>query len=719
MHPEVVSDHPGMCPECGMALVPTGSKKDKKESHGSHACCTDDLEKMMTNKSQVGHTDHEVGATGSDKHAGHKKSSFLIKFWIALVLTIPVVAYSGILKTLFSWQAPAFTGSQYLPLLFGSVIFWYCGWIFLASAWRELRGSAPGMMTLIAIAVIAAYSFSVGSILLGGTETLFWELSTLITIMLLGHYLEMKAVQGAQSALRELAKLLPDTAEVLRGEKTMSIPLSEVRVGDLVVIRPGGRMPTDGLVTKGASHVDESMMTGESKPVAKKEGDGVVAGTINGDGSLTVKVTQIGEKTFLSGVMQLVAQAQASKSRVQLLADRAAFYLTIVALIVGGITVTAWLAVGAGPATAIERLVAVLVIACPHALGLAIPLVASISTTKAARNGFLIRERRALEAARTIDTVVFDKTGTLTTGTYGVTDVFPVGKTTPNEVLALAASVDTHSEHFIAKAIVSAARQRNVVIPQAADFVRLAGKGVRGRVNGQLTYAGGEAILDEMSIVLPEELKKIHSGEGVRGKTVVFVVVEKTLVGMIALADVIRQESREAVAALKAAGITPIMITGDSQEVASWVAKDLGIDEFFARVLPDKKAERVKELQSRGKKVAMVGDGINDAPALTQADLGIAIGAGTNVAIESAGIILVRNDPRDILRIVNLSRRTYQKMIQNLWWAAGYNIVAMPLAAGVLAAWGILLQPALAALLMSVSTLIVAANAVLLKNAKI
>lgn len=705
MHPEIVSETPGMCPECGMALVPTAGKprsaghKDAMDKHhDKHACCADGVEKALTKKKSEDHREN------NDKHAGHKTNEFLVKFWVSLALTIPIV-----------WLYLR-AGNDYIALVLASAVFWYCGWVFLVSAWRELRGRAPGMMTLIAIAIIAAYIYSAISVLLGKTETLFWELSTLITIMLLGHYLEMRAVKGAQGALRELSKLLPDEAEIIKDGKQEVIPLSQLKVNDLVFIRPGGRVPADGLVEKGQSHVDESMMTGESKPVAKKTGDQVVAGTINGDGSLTVRVTKIGKDTFLSGVMRLVAQAQASKSRVQLLADRAAFYLTIIAVIVGTITLVAWIVLVKDWTMAVERLVAVLVIACPHALGLAVPLIASISTTKAARSGFLVRERRVLEAARTVDVVVFDKTGTLTTGTYGVTSVQPLGNTTSNEVLALAASVDSHSEHFIAKAIVAEAKKRNIPLRHVDDFKRVAGKGVSGVIDKKQIMVGGEAIVSEAGSALTKEQSQAAKNASKGGKTIVYVIVGGSVVGYIALADIIRQESKEAITALKASGVSTVMITGDSDEVAQWVSEELGLDRTFARVLPDQKAARVKELQAEGKKVAMVGDGINDAPALTQADVGIAIGAGTNVAIESAGIILVKNDPRDIVRIIKLSRRTYAKMIQNLWWAAGYNIVAMPLAAGVLASYGILLQPAIAALLMSVSTVVVAANAMLLRK---
>jgi len=655
MHPEIRRDKPGMCPECGMALVPV---KGKKMEHGH------------------------------DKHAGHKTSSFLTKFWIALVLTIPIFLYSD-MAGMVGIHLPLFSGSIYLQLVLGSVIYFYCGWIFLASAYRELRAKLPGMMTLIALAVTSAYIFSVWSVLRGATNNLFWELSSLIAIMLLGHWIEMKSVQGAQGALKELAKLLPDKAEVVRGGKTEIISLNDLKVGDIVLVKPGSKVPADGKIIEGRSDLNESIITGESKPVSKQIGDEVIAGSINGDGSLKVEIVKIGEATFLAGVMRLVADAQASKSRLQMLSDRAALWLTVIAIIAGGTTFGAWLFVGAGIVIAIERLVAVLVITCPHALGLAIPLVASISTTKAAQNGLLIRNRLALESARTIDTILFDKTGTLTEAKFKVT------KSSSDEALALAASVNTHSEHPIAKAIVEEAKNRALKIQEVTDFKRVPGRGAEGTVSG------------------------VHVFVGTKGGDDIVVEQEGKLIGTISVADAIRPESKEAIAYLKAVGISVAMITGDSEETAKRVATELGLDEYFARVLPEDKVKKVRELQARGLKVAMVGDGVNDAPALTQADLGIAIGAGTNVAIESAGIILVRNDPRDIVKIIKLSKLTYRKMIQNLFWATGYNVIALPLAAGVLAYKGIILQPALAAAFMSVSTIIVAFNAVLLKRAKL
>ena len=689
MHPEVLQDKPGMCPECGMNLVPT----NKKMQHSEHA-------------------EH-------NKHEGHNTSSFLTKFWIALVLTVPIFFYSEMARSVFGIHGPEFLGWQYVLLLFGSAVFFYCGWIFLASAYRELKARMPGMMTLIALAIIAAYTYSFVSIILGTGHDLLFELSTLIAIMLLGHWIEMRSVQGAQGALKELSKLLPDQAEVIRGDKTEVIPLSQLKVGDVVLVKPGAKVPADGKIIDGRSDVNESIITGESKPIEKTVGDMVIAGAINGDGSLKVEIESIGEKTFLAGVMRLVAEAQASKSRLQMLSDRAAFYLTLIAIGAGSITFIAWILEGAGISTATERLVAVLVITCPHALGLAIPLVAAISTTMAARNGLLVRQRSALESARNIDTVLFDKTGTLTKGEFGVDTILTNDGISESQVLQTAASVNLQSEHPLAHAMVDEAKKRKIDLLQVKDFTRIGGKGAKGMIENSQVYVGNESLLEENNISVPANYASKVLALAKQGKTVIYVIADRKLLGSIALADVIREESREAIKTLKSLGIKTAMITGDSEDVAAWVSQELGIDEYFAKVMPDQKAEKVKLLQSKGQKVAMVGDGVNDAPALTQADIGIAIGAGTNVAIESAGIILVRNDPRDIPKIFNLSRLTYNKMIQNLFWATGYNVVAIPLAAGVLASYGIILQPALAAVLMSVSTVIVAFNAVLLKNKQI
>ncbi|MBI2013292.1 MAG: cadmium-translocating P-type ATPase [Candidatus Colwellbacteria bacterium] len=654
MHPEVQRDMPGICPECGMNLVPT-----KKELHKS---------------------DKEF-----DKHAGHSTNVFKTKFWVSLLLTIPVIAYSEIFIKWTGIVPPQFLGSEYLPLVLSSIIFFYGGWIFIAGAWRELTSRLPGMMTLISVAISAAYLWSIYAIFTN-EEPLFWELTTLITIMLLGHWMEMRAVSGAQGALKELSKLLPDTAEIIRDNKTEVVQLASLKIGDKVIVKPGGKIPADGKVFEGESDVNEAMITGESALVRKKINDFVIAGTINGDGILKLNVAVIGEKTFLAGVMRLVAEAQASKSKLQILSDKAALYLTVIAILGGIATLVAWLFTNAGLNFAVARSVAVLVIACPHALGLAVPLVASISTTKAAQNGFLVKKRLALEAARGIDIVLFDKTGTLTEGKFSVIE------SSSDEALALAAAVDFSSEHPIAKAIVEEAREKKLEVKEAINFKRIPGVGGEAEVDGQKIFVG-------------------H-----RGGADIVVEVNGRKIGSIKVADKIREESRDAINSLKNLGIRTAMITGDSEDVAKRVAGELGIDEYFARVLPGEKSKKVKLLQEKGMRVAMVGDGINDAPALTQADLGIAIGAGTNVAIESAGIILVKNDPRDIVKIIRLSKMTYTKMIQNLFWATGYNVVALPLAAGVLAFKGIILQPALAALFMSLSTVIVAINAILLRR---
>lgn len=652
---------------------------------------------------------------GQDKHAGHSTAMFLRKFWVSLILTIPIVLYSDITGKTLKWMSPSFPGSDYLSLILGSAVFFYGGWVFLVGAQRELKARLPGMMTLISMAISAAYAWSVYAVFFHA-EPLFWELATLITIMLFGHWLEMRAVSGVQGALKELSRLLPDTAEVVHDNKTEIVKLSELRENDIVLVKPGSRIPADGVVIDGDSDANESMITGESRLVSKKQGDAVIAGTINGDGALMIRITRIGEETFLAGVMRLVSEAQASKSRLQILSDRAALYLTIIAIGGGLVTLAAWLISGADVSFAVSRLVAVLVIACPHALGLAVPLVASISTAKAAQNGFLIKQRLALEAARMIDIVLFDKTGTLTKGEFGVVAVWATGDKTEEDVLKLAASIDALSEHPIAKAIVNKSKEYNLSIDGIRNYAALKGLGAKATLENSEVMIGSSALIESIGLTIPGEISSQISGSSKKGQTIIFVVKDKMILGAVALADVIREESREAIKLLKEMSIKTSMITGDSEDVAKWVSDELGIDEYFSRVLPSQKAEKVKNLQKRNLKVAMVGDGINDAPALTQADLGIAIGAGTNVAIESAGIILVRNDPRDIVKIIKLSKMTYAKMMQNLFWAAGYNIIAMPLAAGVLAFKGILLDPAIGALLMSLSTIIVAINAILLRN---
>ena len=690
MHPEIRKDNPGLCPECGMNLVPTN--REHHDMHGDHM-------------------EH-------DKHAGHSPTAFKQKFWLSLILTIPALVFSASIQSWLHYSLK-FTGSGYIPAIFGIILFWYGGLVFLKSAKIEIEGRQPGMMTLISLAISVAFGYSLAITLhlLQGMD-FWWELATLITIMLLGHWLEMASVQNAQGALKELAKLLPDEAELIIDDTIKTVSVGELKVGDLVLIRPGAKVPADGEVVKGESDVNESMLTGESKPVKKSVSAQVVAGTINGSGSLSVKVTKIGDDTALAGIMKLVAEAQSSKSKTQILADRAAYYLTFVALGAALATLLGWSLFSNRSATFIlARIVTVLVIACPHALGLAVPLVTAISTTLAAKNGLLIRQRMALETTRNIDVIVFDKTGTLTTGKQGVVDfIAPKGT---KALLAVAAAVEAESEHPIARAIVGSAKERNLHFPQAHNFASLPGRGAKATINGKTVYVGGPRLIEELQATVPEVISKAASKASQDGKTVVYVIENKTVSGVIMLADVIREESKEAIATLHSMGKRVAMLTGDSTGVAAWVAKELGISEYFAEVLPENKAEIVKKLQADGSKVAMVGDGVNDAPALTQADIGIAIGAGTDVAIESAGIVLASNDPRGVAKVVRLSKATYRKMLQNLAWATGYNALAIPLAAGVTAAFGFVLSPAFGAVLMTLSTIIVAMNAQFLRKLKL
>jgi P-type Cu2+ transporter len=673
---------------------------------------------------------HARSAAAHGKHAGHSVAMFRDKFWIALLLTLPTLLWGHMLQDAFGYHAPMFSGARWIPPLFGSAVFFYGGWPFVQGAWRELRDRLPGMMTLIALAISVAFGFS-AAVTLGYPGMPLWEeLATLVSIMLLGHWLEMRSVSQAQGALGELAKLLPNTASRVSGGadglETEEVPLSALREGDVVLVRPGESLPADGIVRNGASQVNEAAITGESRPVTKKAGDKVIAGTVNGAGSLRVEVTATGEGTALGGIMRLVEQAQTSRSRAQDLADRAAFWLTVIALFAGAITVVGWLMAGASPAYAVERLVTVLVIACPHALGLAIPLVIAISTTLGARAGLLVRDRRGLEEARNVNTVVFDKTGTLTRGEFGVVNIVPNEGVNGDDALRLAAAIEADSEHPIAQGIVRTAVERFGAPAQhrVDGFEALAGRGVRARVDERTVYIGGPALLRSLGLELPAALRAAVDEAGRNSQTSVYLVEETTsgqqiLLATLAVADVIRPESREAVRALHAAKIEVVMLTGDAQAVAEAVARELEIDTVFAEVLPDQKAGKIAELQQAGRRVLMVGDGVNDAPALVTADVGVAIGAGTDVAVEAGDVVLVRSDPRDVPRIIALSRATYRKMVQNLWWAAGYNIVAIPLAAGVLAPLGFVLSPAVGAVLMSLSTIVVAVNAQLLRRADV
>lgn len=663
-----------------------------------------------------GHRDEGV----HDKHVGHSPAMFRDKFWLSLILTLPVVYWSTHIEELLRYQAPVFTGSIWIPPLLGTVVFLYGGWVFVQGALRELRARLPGMMTLISLAIVVAFVFSwVVQIGLIAAEALWWELATLVTVMLLGHWIEMRSINQAQGALRELAKLLPDTATRLTDAGEERVAISDLNESDTVLVRPGEKIPADGVVLKGESTVNESMITGESRPVKKHEGAEVIAGTINGEASLRVQVTGTGEKTKLSGIMRLVADAQESRSRMQNLADRAAQYLAYAAIGSGTITLVAWTVLGAPIDFAIVRVVTVLVIACPHALGLAVPLVVAISTTLGARSGLLIRDRRGLEEARNLDVVIFDKTGTLTIGDFRVVDMATVGGLSDDEALRIAASIESESEHPIARGIVKTAMDRKIEFVAADDFRNMTGRGVVAKVSGTEYRMGGPALLRDQNADIPEELEQLAEAAAERGQTAIYLLSEEGAQAVFAVADAIREESREAIDALHERGIEVAMLTGDAIAVANAVGQELGIDTIFAEVLPEDKASKVRELQSQGKRVAMVGDGVNDAPALATSDIGIAIGAGTDVAVEAGHIVLVRSDPRDIPRIVSLSRATYNKMIQNLWWAAGYNIFAIPLAAGVLAPWGILLTPAVGAVLMSASTVIVAINAQLLKRARL
>jgi Cu2+-exporting ATPase len=643
---------------------------------------------------------------------------FRDRFWLSLALTIPTLVWSELLQAWLGYTAPAFPGSAYLPAVFGMIVYFYGGWVFLQGAARELRVRRPGMMTLISLAITVAFAFSLAVTLGVPGMALWWELATLVTIMLLGHWIEMRSISQAQGALKALAKLLPSTAERIgAGGAVESVPIGDLRDGDVVLVRPGAAVPADGAVREGSSDLNESMITGESRPVRKLAGDAVIAGTVNGAGSLRIEVTGTGEQTALARIMRLVAQAQGSRSRAQALADRAAFLLTLIAVGSAVITLVVWLLVGAEMAFAIERVVTVLVIACPHALGLAIPLVVAISTTLGAQSGLLVRDRRGLEEARNVNAVVFDKTGTLTLGEHRVVEITTAEGVTEEEALRLAAAVERDSEHPIARAVVTSAQERGLEIPAAREFEAIAGRGVRASVDGRSFIAGGPNLLAAEGIDVGESLTAAADRAAARGEAAIYLLEAGRPLAVFAIADAIRPESREAIDRLHREGIEVVMMTGDAQAVANAVAGTLRIDTVLAQVLPEHKAQRIEELQRAGKRVAMVGDGVNDAPALVTADVGIAIGAGTDVAVEAGDIVLVRSDPRDVPRIIALSKATYRKMVQNLWWAAGYNIVALPLAAGVLAPWGIVLHPAFGAVLMSASTVIVALNAQLLRRA--
>jgi Cu2+-exporting ATPase len=658
--------------------------------------------------------------TGHNQHIGHNVEMFRNKFWVCLIISIPVLLWDPMIQQWFKYQLPSFPGSNFIPAVFGTIVFIYGGWIFLQGAYQELVHKTPGMMTLISLAINVAFFYSIAVMLGLKGHTLWWELATLISIMLLGHWIEMRSISQAQGALQELAKLLPDTAILLTDdESTQEVLVEQLQEGDLILIRPGASIPADGMVQSGKSSVNEAMITGESKPVEKKQGERVLAGTVNGEGSLRVKIAGIGDKTALAGIMRLVEQAQSSRSRAQALADRAAFYLTLVAIGSGLITLIGWLLSGSTLDFAITRVVTVLVIACPHALGLAIPLVIAISTTLGARNGLLIRDRRGLEEARNLDVVVFDKTGTLTMGEHRVIQTVTDKSIDNEEALRLAAAVERDSEHPIARALQKSAEAVGIEIPPSQNFRAIPGQGVQAQVEGREFQVGGPSLLKSEKFPIPEEFNDAAHRFGESGQAAIYLVEGEKVLAVFAIADAIRPESYEAIRNLHQLGIQSAMLTGDSEAVAETVAKELDINLVFAQVLPEDKAKKIQDLQKQGKRVAMVGDGVNDAPALAIADVSIAIGAGTDVAVEAGDVVLVRSDPRDIPRIIKLSKATYQKMIQNLWWAAGYNIIALPLAAGALAWAGIILAPAVGAVLMSSSTVIVSINAQLLRRVQL
>ena len=644
---------------------------------------------------------------------------FRDRFWITLLLSLPTLVWSDMIQAWFGFTVPAFADSAYIPPVFGTAAYVYGGWVFLAGGVRELRDRLPGMMTLISLAISVAFVFSLAVTFGHPGDALWWELATLVTIMLLGHWIEMRSIFQAHGALRELARLLPSTAQRIVGDRIEEVPISTLGEGELVLVRPGASIPADGIVREGKSDVNESMITGESVPVGKAEGAKVIAGTVNGAGSLRVEVTGTGERTALANIMRLVEQAQTSRSRAQALADRAAFILTIVAIVAGAVTFVAWTALGASGAFAVERVVSVLVIACPHALGLAVPLVIAISTSLGASSGLLVRDRRGLEEARHLTTIVFDKTGTLTRGEFRVVDIATDGSLDANEALRLAAAVERDSEHTIAQGIVKSAEERQLKVSKADQFEAIPGYGVRAVVEGQELFMGGPAMLRRLNVTPAKTVREAAERAAARGQASVYLLTATSAVAAFAVADAVRPESRDAIQRLHEQHIEVVMLTGDATAVANAVAADLGIDKVFAEVLPADKVDKIKELKGEGKRVAMVGDGVNDAPALLTADVAIAIGAGTDVAVEAGDVVLVRSDPRDVPRIIALSRASYRKMIQNLWWAAGYNVFAIPLAAGVLAGQGILLPPAFAAVLMSASTVIVAVNAQLLRRARL
>ncbi|ADT84363.1 heavy metal translocating P-type ATPase [Thermococcus barophilus] len=717
VHGEHVHDEAERAPE--MKDMEHAHESEHRE-HGTEHKMHEGHE-MATHKEHTGHEEHEHIHEEHAGHEGHKHShaehhrmmmeDFKKRFIISAILTIPILFLSPLIQRFLGFTF-TFRGDHYVLFALSAIVYFYGGWPFLNGMIEEFKKKLPGMMTLIALAITVAFSYSVAVTFGLPGKTFYWELATLIDIMLLGHYIEMRSVLGASRALEELIKLMPTEAHLVTPEGIKDVPVSELKKGDIVLVKPGEKIPSDGIIIEGETSVNEAMLTGESKPVYKKPGDTVIGGSINLEGAIKVRIEKTGKDTYLMQVVELVRQAQETRSRTQDLANRAAFYLTLIAITAGTITLGTWLYLGKPFVFALERMVTVMVITCPHALGLAVPLVVSVSTSISAKKGILIRNREAFERAKDVQVVVFDKTGTLTEGKFEVTDIIALDELGEEEILKYAAALESHSSHPIAQGIVEKAKELGLEVYEVSESKVLPGKGVKGVINGKEVLVVSPGFLKENGLWREDErVNKVLE----QGKTVVFLVLDGKLVGALALADKIRPESREAVKKLHEMGIKAYMLTGDNAKVAKWVAEELGLDGFFAEVLPHQKSEKIKELQEQGYTVAMVGDGINDAPALIQADVGIAIGAGTDVAIESADIILVKNDPRDVITAIHLARATYKKMVQNLAWATGYNTFAIPLAAGVLYNYGVLLSPAVGALLMSLSTVIVAINAKFLK----
>jgi len=689
----------------------TADQKDDKQSHDNHD--QPEEKKASGGDNHEDHGGHD-GHNGESHHA-HMVRDFRRRFWISLVLSLPIVALAPMIQQFLGLRETiSFTGQSYVLFGFSTAVFFYGGWPFLKGLVDEIGDLKPGMMTLIGVAVIVAYGYSSAVVFGLSGKTFFWELATLIDIMLLGHWIEMRSVMSASGALDDLVKSLPSEAHRLSEDgDSEDVPVTELNQGDRVLVKPGEKIPIDGTVVAGGSSVNEAMITGESQPVEKTEGDTVVGGAVNGESALTVEVEKTGEDTYLNQVVAMVRKAQESRSRTQDLADRAAVWLTGIALGAGFLTLGAWLLAGSEFVYSLERMVTVMVITCPHALGLAVPLVVAVSTSLAAGRALLVRNRSAFEQARNLQAVVFDKTGTLTEGRFGVNQVIPLDEASEEDVLRLAAAIESRSEHPIARGIVAAAKERDLDVAAPDDFEAIAGKGARGKVDGRTVKVVSPGYLDENDMAI-EEAPLEEARE--KGHTLVFVLDDDRPLGAVALSDVIREESREAVDRLKEKGIAVMMLTGDAEAVAAAVASELGLDDYFAEVLPDEKSAKIKDVREDGRVVAMVGDGINDAPALAEADIGIAIGAGTDVAIESADVVLVKSDPRDVVSVIDLAEATYAKMIQNLWWATGYNAVAIPLAAGVLFPFGFILPPAAGAVVMSLSTVIVAVNAKMLSR---